>query len=711
MTPVQQHLFDLLPAIYKIKDAQIAQSMNTAQGPLQSILMVVDEQLAIMADNLDQFYDDLFIETCAPWVIPYIGDLIGYQTVTGVASAGVSQRAEVARTVSYRQRKGTVLVLEQLARDVTGWGAHAVEFFKLLATSQYMNHIRLDNHYAPDLRSWQPLAYMDTGFDRTAHNVDVRRIAVERGRYNIQNVGIFLWSLTAYPVTNSPVSEAGNGKRCYRFSLLGRDAPLFNNPVSQGATITAAAQPVNVPDRLLREVLEHDLRRKTPQYYGPGLSLALYLKGALVHPSKIHVCDLSGADGSWINVPTSKSHHLAAIDPVLGRIAMRPPKKPVHEITATYYYGFNANMGGGEYERASTFAASAQQAVVRVPGDCATVHEALDQLPGDGVVEITDNGLYQEPAGLTVAVNQGALIELRAADGCRPTLALGAPITVTSDKDSGFYMNGLVVMYDPEFGGPTPPALVYVPGETGNELRNLGITHCTLVPGWSLRPSGHPRHGFAKLPTVLVDAAGVNLAIQYSIVGGMWVNAQATTELSNSVVDATHSTEVAYFGGWDITDAPQPGGALTAQGCTIVGKTYATVLTLISNSICLAALSKKDLSESPRLWASPLWADRQQSGCVRYSYLPASPVIPQQYKCVTQAANQPEPVFYSLRYGDPSYCKLVPDTSDTIRRGADDGGEMGAFHFLLAPLRETDLQVKMLEYLPVGLEYGVFYET
>ena len=37
----------------------------------------------MLADDLDQLYDDQFIETCAPWVIPYIGDLIGYQSVEG----------------------------------------------------------------------------------------------------------------------------------------------------------------------------------------------------------------------------------------------------------------------------------------------------------------------------------------------------------------------------------------------------------------------------------------------------------------------------------------------------------------------------------------------------------------------------------------------------------------------------------------------------
>ena len=55
--------------------------------------------------------------------------------------------------------------------------------------------------------------------------------------------------------------------------------------------------------------------------------------------------------------------------------------------------------------------------------------------------------------------------------------------------------------------------------------------------------------------------------------------------------------------------------------------------------------------------------------------------------------------------------KLLASTDDAIRRGADDGGEMGAFHFLLAPQRETDLAIRLQEYLPVGLEFGLIYQT
>ena len=146
-------LFNLLPAVYRIRDAQLAQSQplltaaETAQlqalealppplssdqqaqldeltakasrGLLQSLLMVIQEQLRVVAEDLDQLYDDQFIETCAPWVIPYIGDLIGYRTVKGIAPSIDNPRSEVADTISFHRRKDTVLMMKQLTRDAT----------------------------------------------------------------------------------------------------------------------------------------------------------------------------------------------------------------------------------------------------------------------------------------------------------------------------------------------------------------------------------------------------------------------------------------------------------------------------------------------------------------------------------------------------------------------------------------------------------------
>ena len=749
MSPKAQSLFDLLPALYRLKDAQLAQTQNllspaesaqlqvlqalvppltpvqqqqldqltakAARGPLESMLMLVEEQLAVIAEDLDQLYDNQFIETCAPWVIPNIGDLIGYQPVNGVAPAVASPRAEVAQTISFRRRKGTVLVLEQLARDVTGWGAHAVEFFQLLADTQYMNHIRPNNYYAPNLRSWKPAAYMNTGFDATAHTVDVRRIAVERGRYNIQNIGIFLWSLNAYSLTMSLATPVPKNPQCYRFSSLGRDIPLFNNPVSQGTEITAAAHPVSVPDRLLRRVLCRDIQQTAPVYYRKGNSLELYVDGVFLDAARIMVCDLAGDDGSWANLGAVGGKYAAAIDPELGRIALPPlaPGANLPEVQASFYYGFNADMGGGEYPRFTTFTGSPEQIILRVPDDYKTIQSALTALEGDGIVEVTDSGRHVAQAGLKVTVNANGHIELRTADGFCPTLVLGAEISVTGGADSAFDLNGFVVTYDPPASGaPLPVALVHAPNGGSNQLSHLGLTHCTLVPGWALTPAGDPQPVYSGLPTLVAEPSGLQVVIQRSILGGLWVNGQASANLTDSIVDATDPAGVAYVATIDATThRPQPGGGLTLQGCTVVGKVYAAVLSLVSDSLLWAALSAADQAGSPPFWAAPLWASRKQEGCVRFSYLPSAAITPRQFECVEQGPGTPQPLFFSLRYGDPAYTKYAACTDDAIRRGADDGGEMGAFHFVLAPLRETDLTVRMREYLPVGLEFGVFYET
>src|SRR5829696_3051514 len=256
-----ERLYDLLPAVYRARDAE--------EGlPLKAVLSVIAEQVAVVEEDLAQLYDDQFIETCVEWVVPYIGDLVDAR---GLYDLGVvSQRAQVANTLTYRRRKGTAAVLEQVARDVTGWSAHAVEFFQALATTQHTNHIRPNRSSTPDLRRGEPLERANTPFDTLPRTVEVRRIASRRGRYNVSNVGIFLWRLGAYSLTKSPAYKLAPGAddRRYRFRPLGNDAPLYNRPETE-EQITQLAGPPNVPMPLSRRVLDRDLQ----DYYGTSLLL------------------------------------------------------------------------------------------------------------------------------------------------------------------------------------------------------------------------------------------------------------------------------------------------------------------------------------------------------------------------------------------------------------------------------------------------------
>ena len=99
---------------------------------------------------------------------------------------------------------------------------------------------------------------------------------------------------------------------------------------------------------------------------------------------------------------------------------------------------------------------------------------------------------------------------------------------------------------------------------------------------------------------------------------------------------------------------------------------------------------------------------------MRFSYLPARSRVPRRYHCQPeneQAAEWVHPQFTSLRYGDPGYCQLSRRNAREIKQGADDESEMGAFHHLYQPQRETNLRVRLDEYLRITLEAGIFYLT
>jgi hypothetical protein len=761
-------LFNLVPAVYRLRDAQIAQSRplltaaelaqlavlqavasptagqqaqlealvaKSQRGPLESLLMVIDEQLAVMAEDLDQLYDNQFIETCAPWVIPYIGDLIGYQSINGITPSVDNPRSEVAETISMRRRKGTVLVLEELARDVTGWGAHAVEYFKVLGVTQYAKHPRLHSNYAPDVRGWKPRSCEDSGFSTLPRRVDVRAPA-EPGlpRPNLLNIGIYLWSLGARTITlgtPTPAPSTG-GAPCYRFNSLGVDMQLYHLAISQGEQIEAAATPVNVPDALSRLALCADMRQGAgSSYYGEGASLALYVTPSgsttpqLLNPYQIQVANLSGSDGAWINVPALGSPYAALIDPQLGRIALPPlpagSTQPA--LSVSYCYGSNAEMGGGEYERAEGFVVTDPAAIFYYPDTASTarysdIPAALQfvalQLPmlGAAALEITGSETIQVTASgpQQIDLPKGSTLEFRAQDGARPTVLLNGELLISGDASSTMIVNGIVLAAGAGMkpGGPAPMGLLHLPsarpGLAGNNLiGTLQLTHCTLTPGWALQPAGDGAYTAVEgsQPVLIAEPAGAQVLSSLSILGPVWAAPTVTVNLADSIVDATGQTLAAYAQ----LDGASGGAPLTLTGCTVIGKVHAEVLTLVSNSILWGALAAGDT------WASALVADRLQTGCVRFSFLPYNAVTPRRFKCVEQALASVQPVFATTQYGQPPYAKLWACTDDSIRRGADDGGEMGGFHFVLAPLRESDLKIRLQEYLPVGLSAGFIYNS
>ena len=196
------------------------------------------------------------------------------------------------------------------------------------------------------------------------------------------------------------------------------------------------------------------------------------------------------------------------------------------------------------------------------------------------------------------------------------------------------------------------------------------------------------------------------MTLEHCIVGALRIAGEAEVTLDDCIVDAGSPGKAAYEG---IASAPgdlAPGATLTVVECTIVGKVHAQILRMVSNSLLFSRTVVGDG------WRGPVWAERTQEGCVRFTWLPPASIVPQRFQCHPAAGEESvAPHFSSRRYGTPAYCQLARSTPAEVRTGADDGSEMGVLHHLYGAQREANLRIRLGEYLRVGLSAGTFLES
>lgn len=463
-------LWNLLPVIYRSLDTDAFDTF----GPLREMVNRIGAQAAILRRSIDRAWEDQSIETCDDWVIPYIGDLLATNLVANLDPAG--QRLDVAKTIYYRRRKGTVAVLEEIAANITGWDAKVVEFFRRMGRTRngLDPALGLASVLDPTIVQLQqaqglvgPLTgtpmggtarlchvygagKTQTAFDEFFHTADFRSGVGQVGWQNIPHLGVFLWRLRSFLV--GPVTPVGvlGCPGWHTFDPTGRDIPLFalasrNAQYYSGQWVSPVESQLPTP---ISQAL----------YDSQGPPYPLYPESLAVFSSPTPDSTADAIDNSEL-----------LVRPERGRFQniASPPEK----VWAQYCYGFPSTTGAGPYERG---AVRAQPCAPIPPKSCSGGGNALaaaNAFPGAGTFTIDDSLTYDNAADITATGN----LTIQSADKERPLLRF-KPVAggwrkwlITGQPGCNLALDGLFVS----------GADIILLGH----FKSVSITCCTFDPG------------------------------------------------------------------------------------------------------------------------------------------------------------------------------------------------------------------------------------
>ncbi|MDP3417839.1 hypothetical protein [Falsiroseomonas sp.] len=746
-------LFRLLPGHHRALDAG-------AGAPLQALMRLLAGELDIVEADLDQLYDNWFIETCEPWAIPYIGDLVGARRLRPFGEDGGAPRAHVANTLAYRQAKGAVAALEALTRDATGWPALAVEFFERLAWTQNLNHLRPAALGTASLRDAEAARMTGSAFGQHCHAAAAGLPASPAGRFNIPVLGLFVWRLQAQAIgfvadapggyLGGPVPRAsaiGPGFR--RFDPLGADRPLFNRPRAD-VDLAARATARNLPVPLDRRLLHRDLEALRAGRAGGGdwfrdpPALRIRLDGAEVPPARLHACNLEdrddGAGGITWRRPAVQGE--VFLDPELGRLSLHPADE-TKTVETAHAIGSAFDAGAGPQDRRASVEAwrglcfvtlepppwrigvsGRAEEVTNDPGQggpvvgsLATAIEAWNTAASTGarrgVIALLDSATHAEDL-----TTDARLISLP--DGARLALvAAGWPL----EEIPGGARRRVAAALSPGARRPHIRSALRVAGAAGSvlvldgllveggltvedgALAALQLRHCTL---------GAAAEGLPGGVRVAAGNGTLRLVADHTILGRAELGtASGGVVLHDSILGEDRSADTAPDAAPLLLDAPD---------CDLD----------IARSTLFGAARGRTLEAENSIFRGRLDIARRQEGCVRYCFVPPASGTPGRFRCVPDLTLAEErarlgrdlgaaerglviarvtPQFASSAFNTTGFGNLAPACPREVAEGAEEGGAMGAGFRHGEPARRANLRDALEEHLPFGLHAGVIFAT
>jgi hypothetical protein len=751
-------LIELLPQHLRNRDAEGGRALEALMG-------LLGEELAIVERDLDQLYDNWFIESCESWVVPYIGALIGARPMRSFGAGEVGLRSYVANTLGYRQAKGTAAAIEQIARDVTGWPVVAVEFFQRLIWSQHVNHVRPGALGTASIRDAEAARLSAGAFSDACHSAAAGPVDTASGRYAIPHVGLFVWRLDAYPLgflSNAPAGYNGGlvprtsaiGPGFRHFDPLGADRALFNQPKAD-RSIAGRVDMRMVPAPLDRRLLHRDLNRLRAGAPGGGRwfdevpVLRVRLDGAEVPPERLHSCNLAtrivGGNPTWRR-PQQAGHIL--FDPELGRLALHASDQG-KSVEASCAFAAPFALGGGPYDRTASFAA--WQGTLFVDG-----------APAPWVIGVSARSEEQTndvlQGGVVVASLAEAILRWNAAaaTGTRGLIVMLDNASYAEDLGDAAHILRIPAEARLAIVAAAWPAVERAGGVIARDLDALSLAHRRPHIRGDLRvraiqPGAEEEAGSLILDGLLVEGevaimAGAlgTLSLHHCTIGasaaGLTKGVRVISQNGGLAVTVDHCITGPLAlgtagGGLNITDS------IVGEDRDLQADPDLLPLVLdapvadadIARSTIFGRASIRSIEAENSLLIGTTRAAQRQRGCVRFCYAPPTSRVPRRYRCQPDLAiaeaeqgmaptllPDPErqriarnmaPIFTASAFPASAFGQLALACPTAVAAGAFGGAEMGAGFAAGTPFRRANLTDMLDEYLPFGLVAAPLFQT
>ena len=308
----------------------------------------------------------------------------------------------------------------------------------------------------------------------------------------------------------------------------------------------------------------------------------------------------------------------------------------------------------------------------------------------------------------------GSSIVIRAAGNHRPIIRLARPLrfrpTLVRAADPvdqpvvDAAIRDLLVRFEGVFmvaGAPAfPPGTALIMRAA---VARLEIIDCTFDPGGYRRLQNVPGpqralpraalhlpepYGFADPLDEDAFQPTPDVVVQRSICGALHLDEGYALVIEDSIIDAAEPGE-------------PPGTAFALAAATNPATAFSAPL-VVTNATFFGRARVTSARGQGGIWTHRLVVFDHQNGCLKHCYFSGDgDVLPQNYACVR--GDDAQLVFTSTWFGDPGYGQLALASDIRILTRGPGDEAMGATNFLFEAHKWTNLQIRLREFMPIGV--------